>query len=136
MKLIIDIPEEDYKFIKDLQFYYSGRRSGKTIERNVINGIRNGTPLPKGNGGLIDAVRRQDVLDLIADYDLSIGQVVRGIHALPPVIPQLYKADKESVNLCDDCKLADNCIASLKGLTGCKTTKCFRREWAETEEEK
>ena len=44
MKLIIDIPEEDYKFIKDLQFYHSGRRSGKTIERNVINGIRNGTP--------------------------------------------------------------------------------------------
>lgn len=44
MKLIIDIPDEDYKFIKDLQFYHSGRRSGKTIERNVINGIKNGTP--------------------------------------------------------------------------------------------
>lgn len=44
MKIVIDIPEEDYKFIKDLQFYNSGRRSGKTIERNVINGIRNGTP--------------------------------------------------------------------------------------------
>lgn len=46
MKLIIDIPEEDYKFIKDLHFYISGRRSGKTIERNVINGIKNGKPLP------------------------------------------------------------------------------------------
>lgn len=43
-KLIIDIPEEDYKFIKDLQFYHSGRRSGKTIERNVINAIKNGKP--------------------------------------------------------------------------------------------
>lgn len=45
MKIVIDIPEEDYKFIKDLQFYHSGRRSGKTIERNVINGIKNGKPL-------------------------------------------------------------------------------------------
>lgn len=44
MKIIIDIPEEDYKFIKDLQFYSSGRRSGKTIERNVINGIKNSKP--------------------------------------------------------------------------------------------
>lgn len=44
MKIVIDIPEEDYKFIKDLQFYNSGRRSGKTIERNVINGIKNGKP--------------------------------------------------------------------------------------------
>lgn len=35
-----------------------------------------------------NAISRQAVLDLIADYDLSMGQVVRGIHALPPVIPQ------------------------------------------------
>jgi hypothetical protein len=45
MQLLIDIPEEDYNFIKDLQFYHSGRRSGRTIEQNVINGIRNGIPV-------------------------------------------------------------------------------------------
>ena len=44
MQLVIDIPEDDYKFIKDLQFYNSGIRSGRTIEQNVINGIRNGKP--------------------------------------------------------------------------------------------
>ena len=44
MKLIIDIPDEDYKFIKEVQLYLSVRRSGKTIERNVINGIKNGIP--------------------------------------------------------------------------------------------
>ena len=44
MKIVIDIPDEDYKFIKDLHFYNSGRRNGNTIERNVINGIKNGTP--------------------------------------------------------------------------------------------
>ena len=54
MQLIIDIPEEDYKFIKDLQFYNSGRRSGRTIEQNVINAIRNGKALPKDHGELID----------------------------------------------------------------------------------
>ena len=51
MKIVIDIPDEDYKFIKDLTFYSSGRRSGRTIERNVINGIKNGKTYeerPKG----------------------------------------------------------------------------------------
>lgn len=51
MKLVIDIPDEDYKFIKDLQFYNSGRRSGKTIERNVINGIKNGKPYDERQRG-------------------------------------------------------------------------------------
>lgn len=55
MKLIIEISDEDYKFIKDLQFYCSGRRSCKIIERNVINAIKNGKPLPKRYGRLIDA---------------------------------------------------------------------------------
>ena len=36
----------------------------------------------------IDCISRQAVLDLIADYDLSMGQMVKGIHALPSVTPQ------------------------------------------------
>ena len=35
-----------------------------------------------------DVVNRQAVLDLVADYDLSMGKVVKGIHALPSVSPQ------------------------------------------------
>jgi hypothetical protein len=35
-----------------------------------------------------DAISRQAVLELVADYDLSMGQVVKGIHALPTVTPQ------------------------------------------------
>ena len=38
--------------------------------------------------GESDCISRQAVLELIADYDLSMGQVVRGIHALPPVTSQ------------------------------------------------
>lgn len=45
MKLIIDIPDEDYKFIKDLQsLIIGGRGNCKTIQYNVINAIKNGTP--------------------------------------------------------------------------------------------
>lgn len=35
-----------------------------------------------------DLVSRMAVLKLVADYDLSMGQVVIGIHALPSVNPQ------------------------------------------------
>ena len=46
-----------------------------------------------------DPISRQAVLDLIADYDLSMGQVVRGIHALPSVQPEIIR--------CKDCKWSD-----------------------------
>lgn len=45
-----------------------------------------------------DCISKQAVLDLIADYDLSMGQVVRGIHDLPPVTPQ------QKMGYCKDCK--------------------------------
>lgn len=42
MKIVIDIDEEDYEYIK------------KSKDSN-FNVIKNGTPLPKGHGRLIDA---------------------------------------------------------------------------------
>jgi hypothetical protein len=38
-----------------------------------------------------DAISREAVIDLVADYDLHMGQVVRGIHALPSVTPSRPK---------------------------------------------
>ena len=35
-----------------------------------------------------DCVSREAVIDLIADYDLNMDQVVKAIHALPSVAPQ------------------------------------------------
>jgi hypothetical protein len=35
-----------------------------------------------------DAISRKEALYLIGDYDLSMGQVVKGIHALPSVTPK------------------------------------------------
>lgn len=83
MQIVIDIPEEDYKFIKDLQFYSSGRRSGRTIEQHIINGIRNGTPLPKGHGDLIDRNT------ITVEEDVYFQNYI--IHA-----PTIIAADKEN----------------------------------------
>mgnify|MGYP003305598584 CR=1 FL=1 len=64
-------------------------------------------PTTKNDLG-VDAVSRQEVLELIADYDLSMGQVVKGIHALPPVTPIRPKGhwiyDKSIYNwVCSKC---------------------------------
>ena len=52
MKLVIDIPDNEYKFIKDLQsLVIGGRGNCRTIQRDVINAIKKGTPYeerPKG----------------------------------------------------------------------------------------
>lgn len=37
---------------------------------------------------MCDLISRQAVIDLISDFDLSLGQVIRGLHALPSVKPQ------------------------------------------------
>jgi len=55
-----------------------------------------------------DTISRQAVLDLIADYDLSMGQVVRGIHALPSVKPQ-ESCDVPDTN---DGKMSENPVDS------------------------
>lgn len=35
-----------------------------------------------------DCISREEVIDLVADYDLNMDQVVKGIHALPSITPQ------------------------------------------------
>lgn len=56
MKLIIDIPDEDYKFIKDLQSLIIGSRGNcKTIQKNVINAIKNGIPYEERPQGDINS---------------------------------------------------------------------------------
>ena len=48
-KYIIEIADEEYEFIKDFQsLIIGGRGSCRTIQRNIINAIKNGTPLPQG----------------------------------------------------------------------------------------
>ncbi len=64
------------------------------MNKEVIIHIEN----PKDN----DLISRQAVLNLIADYDLSMGQVVKGIHALPPVPPK-PETVTEFADRCREC---------------------------------
>lgn len=49
MQVIIEIPEDEYKFI---MAYYGGYQGGCFC---VLDAVKDGTPLPKGHGRLIDA---------------------------------------------------------------------------------
>lgn len=49
MKIVIELPEEDYKEVQEDTY------SGTPFENRVFSAVANGTPLPKGHGRLIDA---------------------------------------------------------------------------------
>ena len=49
MKLIIELLEEDYNRIKDMPDAFD------SLTSRTYKSIKNGTPLPKGHGRLIDA---------------------------------------------------------------------------------
>jgi hypothetical protein len=55
VELVIKIPEKLYKHIMSMQLYITGRRNGKTSLAIIFAVIKNGIPLPKGHGRLIDA---------------------------------------------------------------------------------
>lgn len=80
IELLIKIPEKIYKSILDINALGCGVSDIKNI-------IRNGTPLPKGHGRLIDA----DALNFNADYNEPLISK-RDFDFAPTII----KADKES----------------------------------------
>jgi hypothetical protein len=46
IEIVIKIPKEDWKFIKE--------SDGCRFSRTIIDAVINGTPLPKGHGRIID----------------------------------------------------------------------------------
>ena len=42
MKLIIEIPDEDYKFVKELAYVGLARGNTKTIQKHIIDAIKQG----------------------------------------------------------------------------------------------
>lgn len=82
MKLVIDIPEEIYLNVKKDYLYDT---------EVIVNAFKNGTPLPKGHGRLIDA-------DKLNIYDVSPadGFVVMGVTEEDiDLAPTIIEADKE-----------------------------------------
>lgn len=44
MRLVIDIPDKDYEFVRDIFAISGGRMSYKSVQANIINAIKQGTP--------------------------------------------------------------------------------------------
>ena len=106
-KFLFRSTEEDVKYATKLaiqELEQEPKTESKYCDRNIClrneyNGIGcDECEVIKSQEPSDDLISRQAVLDLVADYDLSMGQVVRGIHALPSVKPQepktvLYSGD-------------------------------------------
>ena len=54
MQIVIDIPDEMYKEIKETFKVLSGSRRSERFDYILFNAVNTGTPLPKGHGRLID----------------------------------------------------------------------------------
>ena len=94
VKLMIELSQEEYEFLKDLKWVNIGRGSCKTIQKNVINAIKFGTPLPKGHGDLIDRSKLEKDCDYNERKDRYTAYDEDTIAFADVVIP----ADKENSN--------------------------------------
>lgn len=117
MQEVIDIPEHIYKSIKAIQVICGGgRSSGKTYLQILVNSVRNGTPLPKGHGRLIDAdafittmeneSKRQRYKELLIDDLLTVDDVFKAVIGslqnkglAEGDAPTIIEADKESIGV-------------------------------------
>ena len=89
MKLVIDIPEEDYKGIchlKNEQLRMLPEEVAETLMR-----IANGTPLPKGHGDLIDACQE---MRLMQSYDYDTYEDYARAFDMLDNAPTVIEADK------------------------------------------
>lgn len=95
IELVIKIDEEYVKQIDRLRFS-SDRIEDRSLQINVINAIKNGTPLPKGHDKLIDVkdLREQICLeDTKENRKLNLGEIItlEDIDRIEPII----EADRE-----------------------------------------
>lgn len=103
MQIVIDIPEESYKAT------CNGCMLPPDVE-NVVQGIKNGTPLPKGHGDLIyresaesifknarkelyEQSRKKQIKDF-QTREMMLLNAEQFVHLIEPII----KADTESEN--------------------------------------
>lgn len=90
MKLIIDVPKEDYKeVLKDTY-------SGTSFENKIFTAIANGIPLSKNHGKLVDL---NEVHILLDNYMYNIN----GLHDyLNEELEIVVEADKEITDETDN----------------------------------
>lgn len=83
MKIVIDISEDNYKLMQD------GNYCG-ILSYEIYNAIKNGTPLSKGHGRLIDA---DEIQFENAEFD-TYGDYSRAFDAIDGA-ETIIEADKE-----------------------------------------
>lgn len=91
MQIVIDIPDRIYKIVQN-------RTLNITDDEILENALKNGTPLPKGHGRLIDADELYgDFIDGTEGYDcqtwyrIEIGDIIEDA----PTIIDADKAESE-----------------------------------------
>ena len=103
MQIVIDIPEDDYRFCKDGYSHLKIREHLlDTLDNRLILGVANGTPLLKGHGRLGDL----DALETEMTNGIKAGNYEEGYEEYP------------HINSIDDCidtvKYADTIIEADK----------------------
>ena len=82
MQIVIDIPEEYFRVRKSIQ-------NGSIASKMILNSLKNGIPLPKGHGRLIDGDKLANAYDTAKNLDLY------GCGGLIIEAPTIIEADKE-----------------------------------------
>jgi len=67
IELVIKIDEHDIKQIDKIRFLIGGKED-RNLQINIINAIKNGTPLPKGHGRLKD---EEEILRELGSYHIG-----------------------------------------------------------------
>ena len=91
MKIVIDIPEEQYNKIVSMYGTFPTE-----MKKWGLSAIKNGTPLPKGHGRLKDTdAINHELMDeyhgMISDSEMKIYKIIRMLDNAPTII----EADKE-----------------------------------------
>ena len=108
MQIVIDVSEEEYDAIKAGRsvFLTAQRGGGKTITIDLIKAVRNGIPLPKGHGRLIDADAATKTVQTFEDAFCVCCSSTGGV-TIACTAPTIIDADKEvpddssEDNICD-----------------------------------
>ena len=86
MQIVIDIPENDYDDI------LNGETKASALNWSTFNAIRDGISLPKET--MKDCISKSEVLDIIENWDNSLGgNIMQTIRDLP-TLDEILEADE------------------------------------------
>jgi len=108
MRMVIDIPDDTTKLIKECIKF--DNMVDLDVYDIVLNGIKNGIPLPKGHGDLIDRGKTVKRICKIAEFmnekreNLGSPYIMAAlfIQDNKEEFPTIIGADKEANNGCND----------------------------------